>query len=177
MIGVPRRAAGGDKSAFQPLFERHSSSLYKFLASRLGRDDAEEALGDVWLNAWRAIKGGRVKETHFRGWIFQIARNQIIDRVRQRAKAAKTLENDESVSTPACLPNMAIELIKRQEDLRDCVGNLPHEFASVVNGYLLGEDHDSIAKSLSIPLGTSHSRLSKAKPLLKQCMERKGWDA
>lgn len=172
-----RQAAKGDSAAFKQLFDRHSGALFRFLASRIGRADAEEALSDVWLNAWRAIKGGKFTETHFRGWVFQIARNQIIDRLRKGSRNTRSLEADETGRSEPALPDLSSEINRRLEDLRDCVGELPHEYASVVNGYLFGEAHQMIAKSLSIPLGTSHSRLSKAKPLLRQCMERKGWDA
>lgn len=172
-----RKAASGDSTAFRALYERHSSDLFKFLASRLGRTEAEDALSDVWLNVWRSLAGS-YKETHFRGWVFQIARNQVIDRIRrQAAKGTEALPKDRPIPDESNLPDAAIELRQRETDFRDCITDLPHEYMSVVSRHLMGEDHSVIAKSLSIPLGTSHSRLSKAKPLLKTCMERKGWAA
>ena len=171
-----RRAAEGDTSAFQPLYNKHSPALFKFLASRLGRGEAEDALNEVCMSVWRAMKN-RYVENHFRGWIFQIARNQIIDRLRRRSRTETSPGNEETIPGTFTLPDLAMEIQQRQIDLRECLGVLPKEYSSVVTGYLSGEDHETIARNLGIPLGTSHSRLSKAKPLIKQCMERKGWAA
>ena len=117
-------------------------------------------------------------ETHFRGWVFQIARHEVIDRIRRRNRhETESLPDDPPAADESNLPDVAVELRQREADFRDCLSHLPREYVGVVSRHLQGEDHGLIAKTLSIPLGTSHSRLSKAKPLLKTCMERKGWTA
>jgi RNA polymerase sigma-70 factor (ECF subfamily) len=78
------RAQSGDLDAFEQLIRRHTSSIYRALMAILGNaEEAQDAMQDALLNAFRHIKGfqGRSK---FSTWLVSIARNTALDRVRQR---------------------------------------------------------------------------------------------
>src|SRR5215475_3693164 len=75
-----RRAQRGDLTAYGDLIHRHRTGLERFAVHLLGnRQEAEEALQDTLLRAYRAI-GQCVQPERFRGWIFQI----LVNRCRTR---------------------------------------------------------------------------------------------
>lgn len=173
-----RRAAQGDSSAFKPLFDKYAPQLFAFLASRLGQSEAEDALQTVMLNAWQAITHQKYQESHFRGWIFEIARHVFLDRVRRKNKPENFDHHAGAIADRKSAPDFVFELKHRHHSLRDCLESLKRdepEWATVVLRKFIDEsDHKTIAADLGIAEGTSHSRLHRALKRLKECMESKG---
>jgi RNA polymerase sigma-70 factor (ECF subfamily) len=77
-------ARGGDEEAFRRLVAPHRSSLhahcYRMLASL---HDAEDALQDTLLRAWRGLPGFKGRSS-VRTWLHRIATNACLDAVRRR---------------------------------------------------------------------------------------------
>lgn len=75
--------AGGDRKAFEHLYQRTSAKLFGICLRILGeRTQAEEALQDVYLTIWRKAgmyDGDRASPIT---WLAQIARNKAIDHLR-----------------------------------------------------------------------------------------------
>ena len=63
---------------------RHAPRLLAFLAGRVPRADLEDAHHEVWLRVWHHLPG-HFDGSHFRGWLFRIARNHGTDPARRRA--------------------------------------------------------------------------------------------
>ena len=62
------------------------SALEKFVARRVGRDDIEDVLQDIFVRVQQGI--ARVADTErVTAWIYQVARNTIADHYRARARA------------------------------------------------------------------------------------------
>lgn len=73
----------GDLAALDALIKRHRSMLYGYIL-RMVRSphDADEIFQDAWM---KVIKNATTYSTgRFRGWIFRIAHNLVIDRIRSR---------------------------------------------------------------------------------------------
>lgn len=65
-------AKQGDREAFCSLYELYRQKLYKYAYYRLGNpEDAEDAVSDCVLSAWRQISGLKKPEA-FQGWIYKI---------------------------------------------------------------------------------------------------------
>jgi RNA polymerase sigma-70 factor (TIGR02960 family) len=83
-------AAAGDEAAFAELARRHRRELhvhcYRMLASF---DDAEDAVQDTFLRAWRG-RAGFDCGGHYRAWLYRIATNVSLDLLRARARQART---------------------------------------------------------------------------------------
>lgn len=174
-----RCAAEGDTSIFKSsLYDKYSPALQRFIASRLGHDAVEDLLSDVWLKVWHKIKKSNYAESHFRGFIYKITRNLIIDRIRKQKAAAGPLENEQRVASPTDSPDVAAEIRQKRHDLRDCHQQLKTEnegFADIITRILQGLSREEIITDLGIPSGTYDSGFSRSKALLKKCMELKGW--
>jgi len=82
------RLQSGDSAAFGAIVDRHERSLIGFFFQntrdiQLAEDLTQETLLKVYNQSWDYIPLGR-----FRGWLFRIARNLLIDDVRRRSHDA-----------------------------------------------------------------------------------------
>lgn len=90
-----RLALAGDSIAFDTLYERYARVVHGLLLARVGRDEADDLVQDVFLTAWRRLDDLR-DPAAFGGWIAMIARNRATDFHRRRAEFVELPENLES---------------------------------------------------------------------------------
>jgi RNA polymerase sigma-70 factor, ECF subfamily len=73
---LTRAARSGDGSAFELLAERYYAACLRYAQSQLGqREDAEEAVQDAMVRAFRALLRGAAPES-FRPWLLRIVVNR-----------------------------------------------------------------------------------------------------
>lgn len=73
----------GDLRAFEELYGRHRQGLYRFISWRSPRADwVDEIVQDSWANLHHA-RGRYRPDATFRTYLYQIARNRLLDIVRQ----------------------------------------------------------------------------------------------
>jgi len=78
-------ARNGDSWAFGMIFDHYHDSIYRFIASRVGRpSDAEDLTQLVFVKALEALPRYVSRGVPFGGWLFRLARNAVIDHVRTR---------------------------------------------------------------------------------------------
>src|ERR1051326_6026366 len=81
-----RLCATGDAEALRRLYDRYEGQLGQYLYRLLGsREDAEEALVDLFVRVWRGASGFR-GETPVRTWLYRIALRLALDRLRRRRR-------------------------------------------------------------------------------------------
>ena len=84
------RVAAGDAAAFTTLMRRHNRQLFRTARSILKCDaEAEDAVQDAYLRAWRAIDGFR-SEAKLSTWLVRIVINESLGRLR-RARSAQAV--------------------------------------------------------------------------------------
>ena len=78
------RTLAGDRDAFRVLVERHSVTIFR-LAYRLtgNHHDAEEIVQEAFLRAYQKLEQF-ASQANFATWVYRIAANYTIDRMRQR---------------------------------------------------------------------------------------------
>lgn len=78
-----RRLQQGDEAALRVLYARYLERVFRFSVRLLGRpEEAEEVAGEALLQAFRCARDCR-GEGSFSGWLFRIARNLCLDRMRR----------------------------------------------------------------------------------------------
>jgi RNA polymerase sigma-70 factor (ECF subfamily) len=82
-IAVERTLAG-DRDAYRVLVERHSRTVYRMAYWMMGNaHDAEEVVQESFLRAYQKLKQF-AGNANFGTWVYRIAANYAIDRLRQR---------------------------------------------------------------------------------------------
>ena len=82
-IAVERTLAG-DRDAFRVLVERHSPNVFRLAYRMTGNQhDAEEVVQEAFLRAYQKLSQFAAR-ANFGTWVYRIAANYAIDRMRQR---------------------------------------------------------------------------------------------
>jgi RNA polymerase sigma-70 factor (ECF subfamily) len=119
-----RRVLDGDVDAFAPLVDRYHDRLARYAVRMIGdREDAEEALQDAFLRAYRALHRYRDEE-RFGGWLFRILVNQCRTVVARRQRRAALLAGAPWEPPEATAPPDAEEGELREE-LERALAELP----------------------------------------------------
>lgn len=86
------RTIAGDRDAFRLLVDRHSRYVFR-LAYRLtgNQQDAEEVVQEAFLRAYQKLEQFEAR-ANFGTWVYRIASNYAIDRMRQRRKEEARME-------------------------------------------------------------------------------------
>lgn len=102
-----RKAAAGERQAFEGLINRFQGEIFKMVYYRtMSRMDAEDITQDVFLNAFRKVNTLKEPEM-FRPWLYRIAVNSVRDYYRRKRVRSIftwfTREQDEGqVPAPEC---------------------------------------------------------------------------
>lgn len=164
----------GDEHAFERLFDRHHVRVLYYLRGLVGAVDADDVLQRVWLKVYRKI-GGLERPEAFRAWLYRIARNEAISRLRKRRKRVPLEDvagHDELAVDPDApeegLPDADIEA------LRGALGRLAeHHREAITLRYVQTMSYREIAEVLETPVGTVRSRLHYAKRALEAAMRER----
>jgi len=179
------RAAAGDGQAFTLIMRRHNRLLFRTARSILKSDvDAEDALQEAYLRAWRAIDGFR-SEAKLATWLARIVINESLARLR-RGRGAQVIPLD---NTTAELDHDAME--DRMEDDPDqqpervamrgelrrlmeaCIDRLPEAFRTVFILRAVEEmSVEDVAVALDLPEATVRTRLFRARSLMREGLSR-----
>ncbi|HET7585700.1 MAG TPA: sigma-70 family RNA polymerase sigma factor [Gemmatimonadaceae bacterium] len=160
-------AQRGNREAFAMLVHAHQRRAYAVArAIALTHEDAEDAVQDGFLNAFRAL--GRFRpEQPFGAWLHRIVANAALDvRRRRRVRAAEALP--EALSAPFRDPAEHDELRRR---LREALEELPDRQRSVLVMHdVEGFTHAEIGAMLDMPEGTARSDLHHARLALRAAL-------
>src|SRR2546430_8348839 len=78
------RTLAGDRDAFRVLVERHSHSVFRLAYRMTGNQhDAEEVVQEAFFRAYQKLEQFAAR-ANFGTWVYRIAANYAIDRLRQR---------------------------------------------------------------------------------------------
>ena len=121
----------GNDAAFDVIHDRYRQRLFAYARQMLGgsRQDAEDALQDVFLRAYAGLRANG-KPVSLKAWLYRVAHNRCIDHLR-RPRTTST-EGLEEPSSPLHDP---MEVAERREDLRRLVRDvqrLPEQQRSVL---------------------------------------------
>jgi len=150
-----------DRDAFAKLFAALGPRVKAYMM-KIGSDPAfsEEITQETFITVWRKAGQFDPKKASAVTWIFTIARNRRIDRLRKEKRPAldpndpMLLPND----SPTPLQNMEQSTIV--ESVKRSIGDLPEDQREVVRlSFIEGLSHQEISDAIGIPLGTVKSRL------------------
>lgn len=170
---VARVAAHRDREAFRALFV-HFGPRVKALMLKAGADHAlaEDLVQDVMMAVWRKVELYAPERGAVSTWIFTIARNARIDRLRRHS--SRPYEDLESLDLPSDVPTGEDEVHANQtaERVGEAIAELPDDQRKIVElAFLHDKSQSEISEELAVPLGTVKSRMRLAYQKLKVTLE------
>jgi RNA polymerase sigma factor (sigma-70 family) len=154
--------AGSDE-AFRAIHDRYRARLLAYARQMLGgsRQDAEDALQDVFFRAYGALRAND-RPVSLRAWLYRVAHNRCIDQLRRPvAVASEILE-----VTRLPQPDPPAET-QRREDLRRLVtdvSRLPEQQRSaLLMRELQGLSYEELSESLDVSVAAVKSLLVRAR--------------
>ncbi len=178
-----RRDSQRERELLGRLFEAHSARIYNYVAKLIGdRDEAEDVLQEAFVRA--SAKLGRGTEERARRWLYRVATNLAIDRLRRRRFRMISMDSGpgearltDLVESRSAGPEAALEGAEMRESLAAAVEGLPTEQRQViVLRHMSGLSFKEISKVTGWPLGTVLSRMHRALERLKAAVgERYGF--
>ena len=123
---IVRRVLDGDSDAYGILVDRYYDRYARFAVHMLGnREDAEEALQDAFLRAYRALPRYEERE-RFGAWLFRMLVNRCrTTAVRRRRREQMFATGDIALVTAAVRPD--VDDTAWREEIARALGVLPAE--------------------------------------------------
>ena len=169
------RYRDGDGASFEALYARHRQGLYRFLMSLSNKAElAEEVFQETWLSLIRSTTQPQGRAS-FRTWLFQIARNRLIDQWRRHGIHSPLHDPYDEQLHVQCDetggPERQLSLSRDQGRLEAALQALPEDQREVFLLRLHGDlDLPQIAALTGAPLETVKSRLRYAQQKLQRLL-------
>ncbi|MGB6536684.1 MAG: sigma-70 family RNA polymerase sigma factor [Xanthobacteraceae bacterium] len=165
-------ASNADRAAFAALFQFYAPRI-KGMLMRMGvaSDTAEDIAQDALVTIWRKAASYDPARASVSAWVYTIARNLRIDRLR-RDKLAALYARDEVIEPEGPeRPDAPLDAAERGERVRAALVQLPAEQGRIVTlSFFDGRPHSDIAALLDLPIGTVKSRLRLAMTRLRNLL-------
>jgi RNA polymerase sigma-70 factor (ECF subfamily) len=151
------RIADGDQKAFESLYQRYSRLVLGLALRRIGdRGHAEDAVQETFTSIWRSASSYRPERGPGAPWLYAVARNAIVDRIRGQVRAAVQVPDTQG-SEPGPEERAVSDWTAWQ--VHRALVELPETERNVLElAYWGGLSQSQIADFLGIPLGTVKTR-------------------
>ncbi len=177
----------GDMEAFDLIVRRNQVPLVNFIARFLGDPDAAEDLAqETFVRMFKAIKRYKSGTAKFSTWMYHIASNLCKNELRNRGRrgrffvdsvtteSSSDLESTEAdliATAPAHVslqPGNQLEQKEREHTVQSAISELPERYRlPLVLRDLQELSYEEISDTLTLPLGTTKSRINRARLMLK----------
>lgn len=170
---LQRIAQRRDTEAFRELYDLYGPRVKSYMIRQgANPDTADELAQETLLTVWRKASLYAAEKGSATTWIFTIARNLRIDRLRREVPWQELPEGHNETASDDTAPDEAASERERQVRVQAVLASLPPDQHSVVTlSYLDGLSHSEIAAKLNLPLGTVKSRMRLAYQKIREAVE------
>lgn len=156
-----KRCQEGDREGFRHLVERYQKrAVAHAVAILFNRDDAEDAVQEAFIDAYKAIGTFDTSRTFYQ-WFYVLLRNRCYKTTARRRPTESLDESLLVASQPGIADDTKFALEKALHSLTR------EEREIVLLKYFSGLSYDELATHLQIPRGTVMSRLFYARQRLQ----------
>jgi RNA polymerase sigma-70 factor (ECF subfamily) len=171
-------AQAGAGWAWTALIAELGDTLHAYVR-RQGARDADDLVGETWLQVARGIGSFEGSQAQFRSWVFMVAHHRIIDeRRRHRRKPDEASEPERLESVAATEPSAESEAIKSlaEEEVVRVLAKLPEAqrevmLLRIVGGFGITEIAEIVGKRPGAVQALQHRAVNR----LRGAVERSGW--
>jgi RNA polymerase sigma-70 factor, ECF subfamily len=164
------RVGQRDREAFEVLYHRYMRPVLGLALHRLrDRQLAEDAAQETFAAVWRSAASFRPERGAVAPWLYTVARNAVVDRLRARAEppsAAPELVSTEPGPADHAQASFVAWRVHRALD------ELPDREREVIElAYWSDLSQREVAELLDLPLGTVKTRTRSALARLAACLD------
>jgi RNA polymerase sigma-70 factor (ECF subfamily) len=173
-LGVLRKAQRGDERAFSIIVRTYEQPVYNYILRLTGdRPLAEDLTQEVFLRVYQGLPGFSLR-SRFTTWLFQVAKNRVLDEFRaleRRPRALVTLED----IPPLVVVDAPAERSETIDSVWRAVEALnPDLKMALLLRDVVGLSYAEIAEALEITLATVKWRIYKAREEVQLALQRDG---
>ena len=160
----------GDPAGLAEAYDRYAMPLYSYCRSMLREPaDAADAVQDTFLVATAKLRDLR-DPAKLRSWLYAVARNECLRRLRAGTSLA-ALEEAAEIPAPAAEIGVAAERAEIQQLVRAAINGLNPGERDVIELSLIAElDGDELADALGVSRNHAHALLSRARSQLERSL-------
>lgn len=126
-------AVRGDASAFGELYDHYQPMIYRFVAVKVSRrEEAEDITHQVFMSAWQNVKSYQHRGHPFSSWLYQIARNQVVDFYRTRRNETSIDAIDPEYFVAPVSAEFAIPMKLEMESVRRAMRQLKPDYEDII---------------------------------------------
>lgn len=167
------RTLAGDTEAYGALVARYQDRIYWVAFQLLGHhEDAREVAQDAFLRAYRKLDTFD-RSRRFYTWIYRIATNRAIDRMRLRSRA-KPAPLSEEIEDRGPAPDDRLLGDELRGEVREVLDELPPRYRALL---ILRDVEGLSGKAISEATGVAHAtvrwRIHRARKLFRDAWERR----
>lgn len=165
------RVGERDRVAFEELYHRYVRSIMGLALRRLrDRGRAEDAVQEIFAAVWRSAASYRPERGPAAPWLYAVARNAIIDRMRARNEQPTAEAPEVASGEPGPLERAEASYVSWR--VHRAMEELPEKEREVIElAYWSGMSQSEVAEYLNIPLGTVKTRTRSALTRLAGVLE------
>ena len=172
---IIQRIVEGDQRAYAELVDRHKDKAMTLAVRMLkNRNEAEEALQDAFIRAFRALPSFE-KKSSFSTWFYRIVFNVCSSVLHKRGNnnllSIDSGQDDEmkiEISSSDDEPDIEFENKEFSEIIRSEISNMDESYSSILTMFFLQEmSYEEIIAVTGLPLGTVKNRLFRARMQLR----------
>jgi RNA polymerase sigma-70 factor (ECF subfamily) len=166
------RAGRGDRHAASRLIARHSAKILAVCVRMIGdRSAAEDCAQETFLKLWRTADRWTPGRAKFETWLYRVATNACIDRLRQRRP--ESADDEAAAEIPDERPLAVDGLIaaERRRSVEAALGALPdrQRLAVVLHHYQEMSNADAAAV-MEVSVDAFESLLARGRRSLKDSL-------
>ncbi len=127
------KAVEGDSSAFGSLYDHYQPAIYRFVVVKVGsREEAEDITHHVFLSAWTNVRTYKHRGHPFSSWLYQIARNMVVDHYRSKKDdiSLDKLDPESSIIPAVAQSDLSIKL--QLEKVHIAIKELKPDYQDVI---------------------------------------------
>ncbi|MDQ1479470.1 MAG: hypothetical protein QOI44_331 [Actinomycetota bacterium] len=166
-------ASLADPGCFGAIFDRHATIVFRYLVRRVGVDEAESLLGDVFRVAFEKRETYDCERPNARPWLYGIATNLLAH--HRRTEARRISATARLLARRPAGEDASDQVVERLDaealwsHVADAVAALPEGERDALLLFVWEElSYDEIASALDVPVGTVRSRLNRARENLRE---------
>ena len=171
-------ASKDDLHAFEVLVQRHQNRIYRMVLQMLGsEEDAWDTSQEVFIKVFNA-RAKYVEDAKFTTWLYRIANNAVIDKLRQNQRNQRMVSMDYTTLEPRSNDSsthhkVVLEEIKGQ--MSQALARLTdRQRGMVILKYYEGCSVKEIAEIFDCAGGTGKATLFQAVKLLREGLAKSG---